>query len=221
MFCAESYVQNLIEILLQKMGERLVYVGLQGSYLREEATDCSDIDIMVVIDEMSVGDLKAYKESIAQLGNSDKSCGFICGRAELANWNPLEICHVLHGTRDYYGKLSELVPAYTREDVRNFAKLSVNNLFHEICHRYLHSPQEVNGQRIVGSYKMVFFILQDIYYLDTGVFVSTRKELLLRLTGRDRQALETAMGLSEGKAYKFEELFSLLYTWCQETINRL
>ncbi|MBQ9141799.1 MAG: nucleotidyltransferase domain-containing protein [Lachnospiraceae bacterium] len=30
-----------------EFGDRLLYVGLQGSYLRGEATESSDIDIMV------------------------------------------------------------------------------------------------------------------------------------------------------------------------------
>lgn len=35
-----------------------MYIGLQGSYLRNEETKNSDIDIMAVIDNLSVEDLK-------------------------------------------------------------------------------------------------------------------------------------------------------------------
>ena len=49
MFKIDEYISSLIELLKVAYRERLLYVGLQGSYLRGEATDHSDIDIMVVI----------------------------------------------------------------------------------------------------------------------------------------------------------------------------
>lgn len=106
MFKTDVYIPALIELLKAAYKERLLYVGLQGSYLRNEATDHSDIDIMVVIRDMSVADLAKYREAISSLEDYDKSCGFICGIEELKNWNPLEICHLLHTTKDYYGTLS-------------------------------------------------------------------------------------------------------------------
>lgn len=221
MFDAQSYMQQLTEMLVQCFGERLVYVGLQGSYLRGEATEDSDIDPMVVIDSLLVADLDVYRSIIQRLDTPEKSCGFICGKAELTNWNPLEMCHLRHTTKDYYGELTGLVPSYTDADMRNFVKLSVNNLFHEICHRYVHKSRETNSARIAGSFKAVFFILQDIHYLDSGVFAATKKELLPQLSGKDAQVLETEMALSKGVTFDFSELFELLYSWCQETIARL
>ena len=99
MFHPDEYISSLTRLLSTAFGERLIYVGLQGSYLRGEATESSDIDVMVVIDCMSVADLAAYRQAIASLPDADKSCGFICGRDELLHWNPLEICHLLHTTR--------------------------------------------------------------------------------------------------------------------------
>ena len=49
MICVDTYISELIQLLKSKFDSRLCYVGLQGSYLRGEATDSSDIDIMVVI----------------------------------------------------------------------------------------------------------------------------------------------------------------------------
>ncbi|MBQ6715695.1 MAG: nucleotidyltransferase domain-containing protein, partial [Clostridia bacterium] len=49
MFIAEKYVLSLLSLLKKDFGERLLYVGLQGSYLRGEENEDSDIDIMVVI----------------------------------------------------------------------------------------------------------------------------------------------------------------------------
>lgn len=218
MFNTDVYVPSLIELLKAAYHERLLYVGLQGSYLRGEATEHSDIDIMLVISDMSVADLAKYREAISSLEGYDKSCGFICGKEELQNWNPIEICHLLHTTKDYYGTLAKLVRKYTENDVRNFVKMNLGNLYHEICHRYIHAPKENNIAKLPYTYRSVFFILQNLYYLDSGKFIGTKKELREVLSGKDRLVLETAIFLSDGTEFDFDEAFALLFTWCKETM---
>lgn len=217
----ESYIRQLIPLLKDCFGARLTYVGLQGSYLRGEATDTSDIDIMVVIDGLSVNDLDRYRAMIQSLKHFDKSCGFICGKEDIANWNPLEICHLLNTTKDYFGVLRELVPAYTDNDIRNFVKLSVNNLYHEICHRYIHTDREKSVAKLPGTYKGVFFILQNLHYLTHGKFVATKAELLQVLDGKNRAVLERSISLNNGEVYDFADSFELLFSWCQETLKLL
>lgn len=215
MFDAAQYLLELTGLLQKQFGPRLVYVGLQGSYMRGEATQHSDIDVMVVIDGLRVSDLDSYRQAIESLAGAEKSCGFLCSREDLAHWNPMEVCHLLHSTQDYYGTLSQLVPAWSRADVLNFVKLSVNNLYHELCHRYIHASAEENRARLPGTYRGVFFILQNLYYLKTGQFAQTKAALLPLLSGEDREILQTAMQLQAGGAYEFDRCFQMLFTWCQ------
>ncbi|MBE6759625.1 MAG: nucleotidyltransferase domain-containing protein [Ruminococcaceae bacterium] len=215
-----QYISSLTALLQEHFGERLVYVGLQGSYLRGEATEESDIDIMVVISDMMPEDLSAYREAIAALEHSDKSCGFICGMEELRSWNPLEICHLLHTTEDHLGVLRELVPAYTEHDVRSFVKLSLGNLYHEICHRFIHSSKERNIAALPYAYKSVFFILQNMHYLESGEFIGTKNELRKALACSDRRVLDTAISLGKGEPFDFDDAFELLYLWCREALIR-
>ena len=216
----DQYISSLLVCLMPLLGERLLYVGLQGSYLRGEATESSDIDIMVVVDAMTVADLDAYRQAVMSLPDANKSCGFICGKEELLHWNPLEICHLLHSTKDYHGVLTDLVPTYTRDDMIAFVKLSLGNLYHEICHRYVHADPEMNVAALPGTYKQVFFILQNLHFLETGIFVGTKQELLAALSGKDKQVLETSISLGFGRSFDFEEAFALLYAWCQEALVR-
>ena len=218
MFKVDVYLNSLIELLKAYFKERLLYVGLQGSYLRGEATENSDIDIMVVISNMTVADIAKYRKAISSLEDYDKSCGFICGIEELQNWNPLEICHIIHTTKDYYGTLKKLVPEYTETDVRNFVKMSLGNLYHEICHRYIRASKEKNVSKLPFTYRSVFFILQNLYYLNIGKFVGTKKELQEVLSGKDKLVLYTVISLSNGKKFEFDEAFDLLFTWCKEKI---
>lgn len=217
----DEYINELIDTLKEVFGERLVYIGLQGSYLRGEETKSSDIDIMAVIDNISVGDLKTYQKALISVGNFDKSCGFICGKADLEHWNPLEICHLLNTTKDYYGELKKLVPTYTIEDERNYVKFSLNNLYHEICHRYIHADKEYNISRLPITCKSVFFIMQHLYYLRSGNFVSTKRELLECLQGEDKIVLELSVSLQNCNDYDFDSAFSALFNWCQNALSRI
>ena len=221
MFHPDTYIAALIDLLQDALGDRLIYVGLQGSYLRGEATETSDIDIMAVIRDMTVADLDAYRKAIDSLEGVDKSCGFICGLDEMQHWNPMEICHLLHTTKDYLGTLTDIVPAYTETDVRTYVQMSLGNLYHELCHRYIHSPREESIAALPLTYKAVFFILQNLHYLRTGCFIGTKIELLTALSSQDKQVLETAIALSQGETFDFDAAFSLLLTWCKDTMIHL
>jgi len=217
----DGYMETCIDRLKQHFGVRLIYVGLQGSYLRGEATESSDIDVMAVIAGLSVQDLDDYRAIIQALPYADRSCGFICSRQDLACWNPLEIAHLVHSTRDYVGTLCDLVPKYTREDVRNFVRMSLNNLYHELCHRRVHRGQARSLEALPAVYKGVFFILQDLHYLRTGVFIGTKAALLEQLQGKDRDVLACALALSCGGACDLEASFEQLFAWCQEALKSL
>lgn len=217
----EKYISELTGFLNTKFCERLLYVGLQGSYLRGEANENSDIDIMVVIDELSTDDLAQYRNIIASMDHFDISCGFICSKTDLSNWNPLEISNLLNSTKDYYGVLSELVPQYTKQDIRNFIKISVNNLYHAICHNYIHAERSKAEDALPVHYKSTFFILQNLYYLSSGKFIKTKNELQFLLAGKDKAVLTRSMELCKDIPCDYPKDFDLLFTWCQEKIRTI
>lgn len=219
----ETYTARLLELLRDRFGKRLVYLGLQGSYLRNEAKESSDIDIMAVIDGITVEDLKRYRETLVDVGDYEKACGFLCGREELAAWNPLEVCHLLHTTKDLYGTLSEYLPEYTAEDEKNFVKVSIGNFYHELCHRYLYADCEKNIARLPAACKQVFYILQNLYFIKTGVFYNSKAELLCRLEGQDREVFALSQRLQEDTEFEFDvdAALSLLLTWCRDTLGKL
>ncbi len=217
----DEYVDELIILLKDAFGERLMYIGLQGSYLRNEETENSDIDIMAVIDNLSVEDLETYQKALVSVGNFDKSCGFICGKADLEHWNPLEICHLLNTTKDYYGELKNLVPAYNVEDERNYVKLCLNNLCHEICHRYIHADREYNVIKLPITCKSVFFIMQHLYYLSSGNFIPTKRELLECVQDEDKLVLKLSISLQDHTDYDFDRAFLVLFHWCRNALLRL
>ncbi len=217
MFDLDSYLNDLISSCQAAFGDRLLYVGLQGSYLRGEAHENSDIDVMVILDQFSVQDMDRYREILKRIGFYERSCGFICGRDELFRWNPLEVCQLRHTTKDLYGTLADYLPSATREDEVNYVKLSLGNLYHELCHRYIHTDRERNIAAFRGICKGVFFLMQNLHYMESGRFVLTKKELKKAVSEEDRRVLELAE-LPDG--FDFDQAFSALFAWCQSAFLR-
>ena len=218
MFDLDSYLNALILSCRAAFGERLLYVGLQGSYLRGEAHENSDIDVMVILDRFSVQDMDQYREILKRIGFFERSCGFICGRDELLCWNPLEVCQLRHTTKDLLGVLTDYLPSATQEDEVNYVKLSLGNLYHELCHRYIHRDKERNVAAFRSTCKSVFFLMQNLHYLENGHFILTKKELKATASEEDRRVLELAE-LPDG--FDFDQAFSVLLAWCQRTFARV
>ncbi len=218
MFDLDRYLNALILSCRAAFGERLLYLGLQGSYLRGEAHENSDVDVMVILDRFSVQDMDRYGEVLKRIGFYERSCGFFCGREEMAYWNPLEICQLRHTTKDLYGVLTDYLPPATREDEVNYVKLSLGNLYHELCHRYIHADRERNVAAFRGTCKGVFFLMQNLHYLESGHFILTKKELKEAVSAEDRRVLELAE-LPDG--FDFDQAFSVLFAWCQSVFQRV
>ncbi|WP_294483928.1 nucleotidyltransferase domain-containing protein [uncultured Ruminococcus sp.] len=217
MFILEDYLEKLINECRFAFGERLVYLGLQGSYLRGEATEQSDIDIMAVIDGFCAADMDIYREILKKVGDYERSCGFICGRDELARWNPLEVIQLRHTTKDLYGTLAELLPEAKREDEINYVKVSLGNLYHELCHRYIHTDKENSAIKLFFTLKGFFFLIQNLHYLENGEFLLTKKELKEKVSSDDRYILE----LSENYVPQdFDSVFPRVMEWCRQAFIR-
>lgn len=48
-----TWLHTFLSALEETFPNRVWFVGLQGSYARGEATEASDIDIVVILDELS------------------------------------------------------------------------------------------------------------------------------------------------------------------------
>jgi hypothetical protein len=214
----EKYVSDLIKKLRLAFPGRLVYVGLQGSFRRGEATDASDIDIMVTLDKLTVTDLDRYREVIFGMPYAERSCGFISGREELKNWPSYEICQLLHETKDYYGELRPLLPKFELDDVKNYIRISIGNLYHMLCHSRIHAKPETHADTLCGLYKTVFYILQNACYVRSGQWIMTKAELLSRLQGLDREVLAIAMSLKSASEYDVEKAYGILFDWCRQLL---
>ncbi|MCR4885168.1 MAG: nucleotidyltransferase domain-containing protein [Clostridiales bacterium] len=218
MFDLDKYLADLILNCRSVFRERLLYMGLQGSWLRGEAHENSDIDIMVILDGFSVQDMDIYRGILEKTGFYERSCGFICGKEEMKRWNPLEVCQLCHTTKDLLGVLTDFLPHATGDDEINYVKLSLGNLYHELCHRYIHADRDKNAARFRGTCKNVFYLIQNLHFLESGCFILSKKELKEAVAQEDRLILELDE-LPDG--YDFDQAFSSLFVWCQKAFARI
>ena len=86
-----AWTDKFLQVLTQNFGERIWFVGLQGSYARGETTETSDIDMVVILDEVSVLDIQKYNAMLDTLSNREQICGFLSGKQELLHWEPSDL----------------------------------------------------------------------------------------------------------------------------------
>ena len=166
---------------------RILFIGLQGSYARNEADAHSDIDVVLILDKVSLEDLKLYKQAIQNLPNSSQICGFVSGKQELANWIRSDLFQFYHDTIPYYGDLEKIIPALTDADIRSAVLLGACNLYHSCSHNFIHSG---NLKTLKTLYKSAIFILQAKHYLESGEYIRSHTALADVLTDTDLDILQ-------------------------------
>ena len=78
-----GWMNQFLQVLEETFGSRVWFVGLQGSHARGEATEASDIDTVVILDELSASDIQTYNAMLDALPHRDLICGFLSGKKEL------------------------------------------------------------------------------------------------------------------------------------------
>ena len=110
MIDVSSWMDTFLKALQETFCDRIWFVGLQGSYGRGEATETSDIDVVVVLDELSVKDIAAYNRMLNTLSHRELICGFLSGKDELLNWEPSDLFQFYYDTKPILGSLDSLLP---------------------------------------------------------------------------------------------------------------
>ncbi len=211
------WIQQYIQTVKELFGERLVFVGLQGSYGRNEATADSDIDVVVILDEATVQDLRSYDDAISALPYRDKVCGFISGKQELMDWEKSDLFQFYHDTTPLYGSIDYLRPMLKKEDIRRAIRIGACNMYHMCGHNIVH---EKDLGILKSLYKAAVFVVQAVYFERAGVYIKTKKELLTLLPPREQHILEASAKLKEQtQDIDFEQFSEPLFVWAGQLIR--
>ena len=220
MFDINVWLDIIIKKLQNEFEQRLLFVGLQGSYNRGEATQCSDIDLVVILEKLTFEDLKKYHSIIDSMPNKDKSCGFISGIDELQNWSKSDLFQFFYDTKSLIGNLQDLIQPPTIEDAKQAVKIGSENLYHTAVHSFIHSNNR--AEDLKNLYKSTFFILQAKYFIEAKKYIPTKNELSELLNGIDRDILNTCINgnnINEKTTIELENLYKMLIQWSSDNIK--
>ena len=178
-----NWMNAFLEALDGLFAERIWFVGLQGSYGRGEATENSDIDVVVILNELTSTDIRAYNAMLDTLLHREKICGFLSGKQELLNWEPSDLFQFYHDTKPIRGSLDDLLPLLDKAAVDGAIKIGACNIYHGCVHNMLH---EKSAEILSGLYKSASFVVQAIAFRETGRYVSCQKDLLQVVSAEER-----------------------------------
>ena len=211
-----TWMPNFLQTLSETFANRVWFVGLQGSYSRGEARDTSDIDVVVILDELSALDIKTYNNMLDTLPHRDLICGFISGKSEILNWEPSDLFQFCNDTIPIKGSLDEVLAVVDESAVNRAIKIGACNIYHGCVHNILHEKSE---DILKGLYKAASFVVQAIAFKQTGNYIRHQKDLLQVVSSDERIIVTTFMDLKNDGMVDFNLMSEILFTWAKKLIS--
>lgn len=214
MIDVKTWIKEFTNKVEQTFSNRVWFIGLQGSYGRGEATQTSDIDAVVILDELRINDLKVYRDMLDTLPNRELICGFISGKDELLNWDSSDLFQFYYDTAPIKGTLDCLLDKIDKRAVKRAIKIGACNIYHGCVHNFVHEKSEYILRSL---YKSAAFVLQAVWFYETGKYIKSKAELQNAITPPSA-VLTNVQELKNGASVKFEEMSELLLNWAKTII---
>ena len=211
-----AWTKNFLQTLNETFANRVWFVGLQGSYGRDEATETSDIDIVVILDELSAMDIQTYHNMLDTMSHRELICGFLSGKKEIMNWEPSDLFQFCHDTTPIKGSLDEVMAVIDESAVDRAIKIGACNIYHGCVHNMLHDKSE---DVLKGLYKSASFVVQAIAFKQTGKYIRLQKDLLQVVSSNEQVIVETFMNLKNGGTVDFNLMSETLFAWSKKWIS--
>ncbi len=211
----EAWIKEFTNKAEETFSDRVWFIGLQGSYARGDATEKSDIDVVFILDELRVNDLKIYSDMLDALPNRELVCGFVSGKAEIYSWEASDLFQFYYDTIPIKGTLDCLLEKINKHTVKRAIKIGACNIYHACVHNFVHEKSE---DILRSLYKSAAFVLQAVWFYETGKYIKSKTELQ-KAINPPSAVLTTAMQLKNGASVKFEEMSELLINWAKACIG--
>ena len=210
-----AWIHSFLQTLNETFANRVWFVGLQGSYGRGEATETSDIVIVVILVELSARDIQAYHDMLDSLPHRELICGFLSGKKEIMNWEPSDLFQFCNDTTPIKGSLDAVMAVIDESAVNRAIKIGACNIFHGCVHNMLYEKSEAI---LRGLYKSASFVVQAIAFKQTGAYISHQKELLQVVSSDERVIVESFLHLKNGGKVDFNLMSETLFAWSKKWI---
>lgn len=209
------WLESFQHALDATFGDRVWFIGLQGSHARGEATENSDIDVVVILDELKMQDIRRYRSMLDGLEHRELICGFLSGKSELLNWEPSDLFQFYHDTIPIRGSLDDLLSLLDTTAVTRAVRIGACNVYHGCVHNMVH---ERDGDVLHSLYKAASFVVQAICFMQTGYYCRRQTELLTMAASEEQRIIETFLHLKQGGKADFDGMSEALFTWAKRWI---
>ena len=213
-----SFIEKFLNTLDNIFGSRVWFVGLQGSYSRGEATENSDVDMVVILDDLTADDIKIYNDMLDTLPHREHICGFLSGREELLGWEPSDLFQLYNDTTPLKGNLDEILLLIDDDAVCRAIKMGLCNIYHGCVHNMLY---EKSDEILKVLYKSATFVIQAMVFRQTGRYVRSRNELLCVVQHDEQNILNTFVSMKKGDIVDFDKMSEALFVWCKNNIIKM
>ena len=211
----KNWMNTFLDALNTTFLDRVWFVGIQGSYGRGEATETSDIDVVVILDELSAKDIQAYNNMLDTLPHRELICGFVSGKREILNWEPSDLFQFYYDTTPIKGSLDELLSVIDESAVDRAIQIGICNIYHGCVHNMLH---EKNKDILKGLYKSASFVVQAIAFKQTGKYIKCQSELRDVVSTDERLIVDIFLNLKNGGEIDFNLMSETLFAWSKKWI---
>ena len=212
----KNWMNTFLDALNTTFSDRVWFVGLQGSYGRDEATETSDIDVVIILDQLSATDIQAYHAMLDGLPYRELICGFLSGKDELLNWESSDLFQFYYDTTPIKGSLDELLAVIDEASIDRAIKIGACNIYHGCVHNMLH---EKSDDILRELYKSSSFVVQAIAFRQTGKHLKQQKELLRVVSSDECGIIETFLSLKSGGKVDFYLMSEALFAWSKKWIT--
>lgn len=208
----QDWMNQFLKVLEENFAGRIWFVGLQGSYGRGEATEQSDIDTVVILDQLNAADLKVYRDMIDTLPHQELICGFLSGKEEILHWDPAELFQFYYDTTPIQGTLDALLARIDAAAVEWAIHSGACQIYHGCVHNMLYEKSDAVLREL---YKSASFVVQAIAFRTVGKYIKFQKDLQKVITGRDAAVVSVFHKLKNGGAVEFAAMSETLLEWAR------
>ena len=211
------WLERFTRILRETFGGQVWFAGLQGSYARGEATESSDIDIVVILDALTAEDIASYDAMLDSLDHRELVCGFLSGKEELLYWEPSELFQFCRDTKPIIGSLDEVLAIVKPGDIDRAILTGACGIYHACVHNMLYEKDE---GILRGLYKTATFTIRANIFRRTGKYCSRLDELLHFVDADDKEIVQAYLSMKADAPVDFAHASTRLFAWAKKMIVR-
>lgn len=211
----DKWLEEYVGCVKDCFHDRIKFIGIQGSYARGEATDSSDIDVVLLLNTFSYDDLKAYENAIKDMECREKICGFISGIREIENWNRADLFTFYYDTKPIYGSMDRLGALIEQSDISDAINREACDIYHLCVHNGIH---EKSSEMLKALFKKAVFVLKAKHFCKTGIYIQSKSDMMKIFDGEDKVIL--AFSMKNIQESDFEEGTKILMEWASNQIKQ-